>query len=264
MAKEGLSFATIADGLAYARLRKNNRAQVPTDGHVFRLDLRKVGLRVLPAGGPSTRRNVDVIVRALPDVVASNASFFDEKDRAMGMVIDQGRTISKRIIPSWGALVVRGDHASIHPGKELTALPLSRLDLVVQGTPRWVIDGVVPKLKSQIAKRTAVCARQHIVLLVISTLPVEAEAFANFLARPRARGGLECHQALNLDGGPSTQLAARIGDIRIDVPGGWGVPNALVALPGLPAGTNETAEQDQKRSPPKPDESVPQVSESRP
>lgn len=250
-----ISFTTITEGIEYARLRQNQHFQIPTDGHVFRMDLRKVGLRILPAGGPATRRSVDVIARSLPEVVAANASFFDKQDRAMGMVVDQGRTISKRIISAWGALVVQDGNASILPGKALSSLPSAKLDLVVQGTPRWVIDGVVPKLKSQAAQRTAVCAHQHVVLLVIATLPVEAEAFAHFLARPRAQGGLACEQALNLDGGPSTQLAARIGDIRVDVPGGFGVPNALVALPGLPARASAPASQ-QKRSSPLPEKSV--------
>ena len=46
------------------------------------------------------------------------------------------------------------------------------------------------------------------------------------------RDRLGCRDALNLDGGPSTQLVARLGGLRTEVPGGWGVPNALIALPG--------------------------------
>ena len=230
-----LSFTTVADGVSYSRLRKDEQSQIPADGHIFRMDLEKVGLRVLAAGGPTTRREVDVIARSLEDVIATNASFFDDKDRAMGMVIDQGRAISKRIIPSWGALVIQDGQAAIYPGSKLATLSATKLDLVVQGTPRWVIDGVVPKLKAQEARRTAICAQNHFVTLVVATTPVQAQPFAQFLARSRDKGGLGCEQALNLDGGPSTQLAARIGDIRMNAPGGWGVPNALVALPGLPA-----------------------------
>ena len=230
-----LSFINIADGIDYARLRKSQPGQIPADGHVFRFELPKVGLRLLPAGGPTTRRDVNVIARSLEDVVATNASFFDKEDRAMGMVVDQGRAVSKRIISSWGAFVIQEGRAGIYPGSKLSSLPASTLDLVVQGTPRWVIDGVVPKLKAQVARRTALCAQDHLVTLVIATTPVQAQPFANFLARSREKGGLGCMQALNLDGGPSTQLAARIGDIRVNAPGGWGVPNALVALPGLPA-----------------------------
>ena len=42
-----------------------------------------------------------------------------------------------------------------------------------------------------------------------------------------AEGGLACSDALNLDGGPSTQLAARAGDFALDVSGAWPVPNAV-------------------------------------
>jgi Phosphodiester glycosidase len=45
-------------------------------------------------------------------------------------------------------------------------------------------------------------------------------------------GGLGCSDALNLDGGPSTQLVAKLPSLTVSVPGGWCVPNALIALPG--------------------------------
>lgn len=227
-----LSFTPVADGVEYARFRHVPAAPGTFEGHAFRIDLESAGLRVLPAGGPSVRREVDVIARSLPHSVALNASFFDEKDHAMGLVVDQGRVVSKGRIRKWGALVVEQRRARVMKGSDVD---LERLpDLVVQGTPRLVIDGDVPKLKPQEAQRTAVCADGRYVTFVVVTTKVDATAFARFLARDPASGGLGCTDALNLDGGPSTQLSARLGELSVSVPGGWGVPNALVALPGLP------------------------------
>jgi len=62
--------------------------------------------------------------------------------------------------------------------------------------------------------------------------PEVATAFARFLADPPDKGGLGCRDALNLDGGPSTQLVAKLPTLALSEPRGWGVPNALVVVPG--------------------------------
>ena len=71
------------------------------------------------------------------------------------------------------------------------------------------------------------CAEGNVVVLVVST-KAEATAFARFLADPPDNGGLGCWDALNLDGGPSTQLVVKLPALTLSLPGGWGVPNALV------------------------------------
>jgi hypothetical protein len=55
--------------------------------------------------------------------------------------------------------------------------------------------------------------------------------FAHFLALPRSAGGLGCRNALNLDGGQSTQLHAALPGLSLEMRGGAAVPNALVVIP---------------------------------
>jgi hypothetical protein len=76
-----------------------------------------------------------------------------------------------------------------------------------------------------------VCAEGSVIILAVST-KVETTAFARFLADPPEKGGLGCGVALNLDGGPSTQLVVKLPALALSLPGGWGVPNALVVAPG--------------------------------
>lgn len=227
-------FTEVAVGVEYARVLEPASTLDDTvfEGHAFRIDLERAGLRVLPAGGPRVRREVATIVRSLHQVVAINGSFFDEAQQPMGAIVDQGRVLSRRRLQAWGALVVEGNRARIVPGNELVLSPPPLLAL--QGQPRLVVDGQVPGLKPQVARRTAVCAEGTTLLFVVATRPVEASALGRFLAAPEARGGLACRNALNLDGGPSTQLEARLGEFSVSSPGGDGVPNALAALPGLP------------------------------
>lgn len=233
----GFRFTPVDDGIEYARFFVPARGDAAAfDGHAFKVDLARADLRMLPAGGPTTRRDVDTIVRSLPRVVASNASFFAEDGRAMGLVVDQGTLRGRRRIKKWSALVVHDTHARIVEGAavDLKARPT----LVAQGQPRLVVDGQPTSLKPQIARRTVACVagqegplgHPHLVLLVTSE--VDASVLARTLARAVDDGGLGCSAALNFDGGPSTQLVARLGDFGVAVKGGDDVPNALAIVPG--------------------------------
>jgi exopolysaccharide biosynthesis protein len=226
---ESSRFLAQAPGIEHATFRVQPRDAKPFSGHAFKIDLDATELRLLPAGGPSSRRTVEEIVAPYTAVVAINASFFDKDGRTMGLAVDEGRFIGGGKRQSWGALVVDGRKARIVLGAEIND-PLAHR-LVVQGIPRLVVGGKVQQLKPQLAERTAVCAEGSVVVLVVST-KAETTAFARFLADPPDKGGLGCWDALNLDGGPSSQLVVKLPTLTLSSPRGWGVPNALVVGPG--------------------------------
>ena len=223
-------FSPVAPGIAHATFDVRSPDAEPFSGHAFKIDLEVAELRLVPAGDPPVRRTVEQIAASYPAVVAVNASFFDETGRAMGLAVDDGRVMATGKRRSWGALVIDGTKGRIVLGADIPDPPVAHR-LVVQGIPRLLVAGRVLQLKPQIAERTAVCADDNIVMLVVSTR-VEATTFARFLGNPADKGGLGCSDALNLDGGPSTQLVVRFPARTLSLPGGWGVPNALVAAPG--------------------------------
>ena len=224
-----LGFLAVAPGIAHATFQMRPDDAEPFSGHAFKIDLDVAELRLVPAGGPSSRRTVEEIVAPYPAVVAINASFFDKEDRAMGLAVDDGRLLGSGKRQSWGALVVDGKKARITTGAEINDHLAHRL--IVQGIPRLVVAGKVQGLKPQLAARTAVCAEGSVVIFVVST-KAETTAFARFLADPSEKGGVGCVDALNLDGGPSTQLAVKLPALKLSLLGRWGVPNALVVVPG--------------------------------
>src|SRR3989441_7137051 len=129
---EAPRFSTVAPGIAYATFEVRPGDAEPFSGHVFRVDLDVVELRLVPAGGPSSRRTVEQIAAPYPAVIAVNASFFDKEGRAMGLAVDEGRLIATGKLQSWGALVVNGTNARIgvgsaHPGPPAPRLLLQRL-----------------------------------------------------------------------------------------------------------------------------------------
>ncbi len=226
-----LPFEALPRGAQMAKLAVDGSA-----GTAVVLPLSSFSFRVLAAGGPTKHRKIDHIVRSLPQVVAVNGSFFDEKKHPMGAVVDEGRPVQSTRIKPWGAFVIHDGVARIISGKELD--PGAYPDLVVQGQPRLVKDGKTSSFKPQRAERTAVCLRAsdkegdgYRAVTLVTTGAVELKALAAFLARPAARGGLGCEQALNLDGGPSTQLYLKLGDSVVQQVGAGDVPNALAAVP---------------------------------
>jgi hypothetical protein len=221
-------FVTVAPGIAHATFEAQPDDAEAFSGHAFTVDLDVVDLRLIPAGGPSSRRTVAQIVAPYPVVVAINASFFDTEGKAMGLAVDGGRVMAGGKRRSWGALVIDDRNARIMLGAEIKDDHAHRL--VVQGIPRLVVEGKIQPLKPQIAERTAVCARGSVVVIVVST-KAETTPFARFLADPLDQGGLGCRDALNLDGGPSTQLVVKLPALTLSLPGGSGVPNALVVVP---------------------------------
>jgi len=222
-------FATVAQGISYATFDQHPSDGEPFSGHAFRIDLGQAELRLAPAADPSSRQTVEQIASPFPAVVAVNASFFDKEGRAMGVALSEGRLTGTGRRNSWGALVVSSKDARIVLGSDIPEPFADRL--IVQGLPRLVVGGKIPRLKPQVAERTAVCAAGVHVVMVVAT-KVETMAFARFLAEPPEKAGLGCSDALNLDGGPSTQLLVRLPALTLWVRGGWGVPNALVATPG--------------------------------
>jgi hypothetical protein len=223
------NFSMVAPGIAHAIFEARPADAEAFSGHAFKIDLDVAELRLVPAGDPSGRRTVEQIVAPYPVVVAVNASFFDKEGRAMGLAVDEGRVMASSKQRSWGALVIDGTKGRIMLGADIQDHRAYRL--IVQGVPRLLVGGKVQQLKPQIGERTAVCAEGNVVVLVVST-KAEATAFARFLADPPDRGGLGCWDALNLDGGASTQLVVRLPALALSLPGGWGVPNALVVAPG--------------------------------
>lgn len=225
-----LAFKDIAPGIAYTAL--DVEGDDAFAGHAFIIDLTKVDVHIVPAG--REHRPVDIIAASRGPHIATNASFFDEAAKTMGRVVDGGQVVVAERRAPWGALVIDKGQARVVKGETLpadvSAPGGAGGDLVVQGLPRLVVAGEVPKLKPARAERTAVCADGSTLTLVVA-MKVDTTAFARFLAKPRDKGGLGCKDALNLDGGPSTQLHVNLATLAVDLKGGWGVPNALVITP---------------------------------
>jgi exopolysaccharide biosynthesis protein len=185
-----------------------------------RVDLHRYELKVVLARDLGKEQvTARELAAATGALVAVNGGFFDPRLRPVGLRVSGGRVLSGTPSEALAALVVTPGGARIVPGAELRRL--RGMSEAVQCTPRLVIDGEPNQLKPQVSRRTAagIDAGGRVVLVVTREGAIEAGALARLLAGDVAEGGFALRDALNLDGGGSTQLYLRAGGAELDVAG---------------------------------------------
>jgi uncharacterized protein YigE (DUF2233 family) len=224
-------WTTLAPGLWYREWSFETGAdRSEATAHVFRADPRLVRITVIDA----RRRGRDVApVSTLREesgaYLVVNGSFFDERGRPLGLVVRDGKELSALRRVDQGVFFIKEGKAAIQHTRD--ALP-NGLETAVQAGPRLVVEGRPLRLKQQVSRRTCVCLPgDGNVLFVVLHARVSLIDLARELSRPAVEGGLGCWSALNLDGGPSTQLSVATDTMPLEIEGGWGVPNGLAVLP---------------------------------
>lgn len=177
-----------------------------------------------PDGETATAREM---ARKSGAFLVINGSFFDEKNRPLGLVISGGKRINPFRKADWGVLsVVDGEAALVHT-KDWNDEMAGKASFALQVGPRVVVKGKPTQLKPQVARRAAIGIKpggKELLVVVTDAGRAEANDFAGFMASPERIGGMGVIDAVLMDGGPSAQLYAKIGDKITEVPGGWPVP----------------------------------------
>jgi hypothetical protein len=217
-----------------ARPGLDHRYWAPLPGaraDVFRIDTRTWELRVAQPPQPRTAKQL----RASGAAVVVNGGFFDREGKTMGLRVSGGRELHPWREADWGVFSVGMDgRAALTHARDWTqGAPAP--EFAIEAGPRLVVDGLPLGLKPSVARRTllAVDASGR-TLLVVTRDAVELSTLAKALAQPEHEGGLGAREALNLDGGPSTQLAtdpALFAGRAQPIQGGWPVPDAIEVHP---------------------------------
>lgn len=208
---EALDWKEIVSDLYVARRAAFSPALVAPEIVLFRSSLKRFKLNVLSATelGSSKLSAADVVKRT-DSVLAINANFFDTSGRPLGLVLSRGLQLSSM---HRGGQTLSGVFQVGAGGSRVVHRDaFSRDDVVeaVQAGPRLLVKGGVTRLRSDGGRshRSGVCIDQagDVVIFASTNWPVGI-TLAQLQSFLRSVG---CHDALNLDGGGSRQLAVAL------------------------------------------------------
>ncbi len=172
-------------------------------------------------------------------VLAINAGFFDLDIRSrltpVGLAVSDKRELSpfdpeKAKNPLTGVLIRSGDKVEVQPAARFQ--PGTSYDMALQAGPLVVdpggINGIVRNSFDRL-DRSAFCIdfNGNPVIVRLSG-GLSLFEFGDFLSRAPMDGGLGCERAINLDGGPSSQVSVASEGGVFEAPGLWKVHNALI------------------------------------
>lgn len=202
-------------------------------GHLLTIDLKSASLRVLDSRTWNKSAMTAQEFAAQSGAAAVfNGPFFDIDGSPMGLLVVDGDRKQKLRRADWGVFYIDDAGAHVVHTSEYDAP--KGVTQAFQVGPRLVVGGEVLGLKPQSARRTAMCVRADgSVLALVTSSAVQAGVLAKFLADQK------CVDALNLDGGPSSQMWVKSGDVSVNEVGGTPVPIAVGVFPGRPATKQE-------------------------
>lgn len=170
-------------------------------------------------------------------LIAVNGGFFDHNYKPLGLRITaRHKKIPLKSISWWGVFYI--EHNRPHVISMKAFQNNNQIDFAIQSGPRLLIKQQIPELKSGIAERSAlgITKDNKIIIVVTENAPLSTTKLAEIMrASP-----LNCQDAINLDGGGSSQLNVQINHFNLHVPGFNNVSDAII-IKARPTGSlNQT------------------------
>lgn len=194
--------------------------------HAFKLALQKVKLESILAEQFSKNAAFasDFARHNQGSLIAINGGFFDTMHRPLGLRISQNKQQSPlKPISWWGVFYIENQEAHVIRTDAFTHK--SPIEFAIQGGPRLLVGGKIIKLKPGLDERTALGITKNGEVLIIIT--DNAPMTTSSLAKRLKREPFFCKDALNLDGGSSTQVHAAIDNFHLDKHGFSAVADAI-------------------------------------
>jgi uncharacterized protein YigE (DUF2233 family) len=211
----------LSDGLSYRPFHPKSLSPFATL-HVFDIDPQKYRLTYC-ANKTKQSTTAQQAVIDNQAVLAFNGAFFSTDNQPLGLRVQQGKILSKyKPISWWGIFYINNRQAFIKSSKNFHFN--KQIDFAVQAGPRLLIDGKIPKLKPGVANRTAIglSKQGHLLVVITKHAAISTHFLATFFSKQ-----LNSEQAINLDGGSSSQFFANIKDFKPHVSGYTAIPDPI-------------------------------------
>lgn len=222
----------LAPGLRYTELT-TSKGHGQGKLHAFEVDLEHYKLEVaLAKDMQRTFASVGSLTLSKDGLVGINGGFFTPQMQPIGLRISDGEVRSRfKRISWWGVLQINGQRPRLLSAREFS--PNSNIDFAIQSGPRLLVNRTILPLKEGVDNRSALCIndKRRILLIATQYLSLSTTELAEILVRSEVKGGLGCVDALNLDGGSSTQMFAGVDDFRLSLPSYAPITDAVVVVP---------------------------------
>ncbi|MBI4126886.1 MAG: phosphodiester glycosidase family protein [Deltaproteobacteria bacterium] len=223
----------LREGLRYTSFSIAVEGDQRTTVHAFAIDPHRFRIDVVTAGSSETTgASIATLGARHHALVAINGGFFTPGYRSIGLLVQNGKTINRLHQTSWWSIfTLDGATPSIKRPQDFAVTSTMRMAL--QAGPRLVVDGRIPRLKGGRTARSAIGITQggHVVLVATEGAGLTMRELAERMTWSRWQGGLECDHAMNLDGGGSTQLWAKVGKFNLTLPGFSTITNGIAVFP---------------------------------
>ncbi len=196
--------------------------------YAFRIDPKNYQFKIISAKDFNLKSAyIFQLAKKANALIAINGGFFSPSWQPLGLRISDHKVLNpKKNISWWGVFQIKNDNPSVTSGKYF--YPTKRVDFAIQAGPRLLINGAIPNLKPGLAERSALCVTRNkkVIIVITKHARISATDFAKLLLQPE----LNCYNALNLDGGSSSQLHASINDFSITIPSLRPVADAVAVI----------------------------------
>ncbi|TAL61409.1 MAG: phosphodiester glycosidase family protein [Legionella sp.] len=194
--------------------------------HVFRVDLQKNKLELINARSLSLKNaSADQFAEHGKALISINGGFFDHDFRPLGLRVNNKKLENPlKPISWWGVFYVKGNTPFITSQRQFDYD--NNIDFAVQSGPRLLIKGKIPSLKVGTADRSAlgITADGKVIIIVTNNSAMSTKELAHLMKAPP----LSCVDAINLDGGSSSQLFAHVNSFQLNVHGFSNVSDAII------------------------------------
>ena len=187
--------------------------------HAFRIDLKKYKLTLILAKNYQKKSIfVNQVAQNINALIAINGGFFSPQSQPLGLRINSGKVLHPLKNTSWwGVFIVKNSRAMIVPKSGFRYS--KNIQFAIQAGPRLIVNGTIPKLRENVANRSAlgVTRNGNVIIVATQNLALSTTQLASIMQRPEKQGGLACYNGLNLDGGNSSQLYAHVGNFNLKI-----------------------------------------------
>ena len=227
-----LQWHLLAQGFEYARANRAVQADEPAiTVHWLRLDPSKVTLEVVQAPTDLAKPLGDAVAfrRKVGGLAAINGGYFDPQWRPLGLLVSQGKELSKLRKVDHGVFALAGNRASVQHAKAWQ--PPEGLEFAVECGPRLLVDGLPLTFRPGLARRVALgIDKEGRVVIGVTEGVLTLKAWAELLEMSADHGGPALLQALTLAGGSSTMLDVVAGGLTASVRSAVQVPVGIAVV----------------------------------